>query len=355
MITGRIQNQTLRISQDSLVAGTINYLSAQFEFSDEWNGLIKWAHFSKMGENYDVRLSNDGITAGDNLNLSAGTWAIYIHGDLLENDTVTQRITTDVKTIVVKSTGILDGEPLPISPPSVGEQILAIAQSVRDDADAGLFNGSAGPQGLQGEMGPSGYTPIKGIDYFDGVKGDKGEPGPQGEAGTDASVTAQNITVALGYTPAKPEGAYELIETITLTENVASIVYTQEPDGTPYNFCALMVLLNTSASVLGTSAATIRYYLNDTTYLASYLSGAITSAARYAYQEAWLNRGFWKGEFCAPQTERTYAPNISMLPLNTKVYDSTAYPSIKKINIFSNTGTIPMPVGSKITIYGVRA
>ena len=41
--------------------------------------------------------------------------------------------------------------------------------------------------------GKPGYTPIKGVDYFDGAPG---------KDGTDANVTTENITRALGYTPA---------------------------------------------------------------------------------------------------------------------------------------------------------
>ena len=50
--------------------------------------------------------------------------------------------------------------------------------------------GETGPQGPQGPAGNDGYTPVKGVDYFDG------------KDGSDANVTAQNISSALGYTPA---------------------------------------------------------------------------------------------------------------------------------------------------------
>ena len=49
------------------------------------------------------------------------------------------------------------------------DEIAAIAQSVRDDADAGLFNGAQGPKGDKGDTGPAGadgYTPVRGTDYF---------------------------------------------------------------------------------------------------------------------------------------------------------------------------------------------
>lgn len=47
----------------------------------------------------------------------------------------------------------------PIEQMTIGE-IVAIAQSVRDDADAGMFNGK------DGKDGKDGYTPQKGVDYW---------------------------------------------------------------------------------------------------------------------------------------------------------------------------------------------
>lgn len=70
-----------------------------------------------------------------------------------------------------------------------------IAQSVRDDADAGKFNGAPGPQGdtgPQGIQGPTGNPGPKGdkggaftyedftseqLETLKGPKGDKGDPG----------------------------------------------------------------------------------------------------------------------------------------------------------------------------------
>lgn len=75
--------------------------------------------------------------------------------------------------------------------------------------------GEAGPQGPKGERGLTGEKGdrgergpmgIQGLQGPKGEKGPKGEPGatgPQGAPGSDASVTAENIQSALGYTPVK--------------------------------------------------------------------------------------------------------------------------------------------------------
>lgn len=70
-----------------------------------------------------------------------------------------------------------------------------------DTVQAKLDNGDfVGPAGKNGEQGPKGDTGATGPQ---GPKGDTGPTGPQGAPGSDASVTADNIQAALGYTPVK--------------------------------------------------------------------------------------------------------------------------------------------------------
>ena len=73
----------------------------------------------------------------------------------------------------------------PVEQTTIAE-IAAIAQSVRDDADAGLFDGAQGPEGPIGPAGPKGEQGVqgeKGDVGPQGPKGDKGDAGPQGQQG----------------------------------------------------------------------------------------------------------------------------------------------------------------------------
>ena len=72
------------------------------------------------------------------------------------------------------------------------DEIAAIAQSVRDDADAGRFDGAQGPAGPAGPVGPK------------GEQGDKGDPGPQGPQGPQGERGPQGLTGAEG--PQGPKG-----------------------------------------------------------------------------------------------------------------------------------------------------
>ena len=69
--------------------------------------------------------------------------------------------------------------------------------------------GPQGPKGDTGETGPAGPKGDTGAQGPQGPKGDTGPQGPQGpkgdtgKDGSDATVTAENIQSALGYTPVK--------------------------------------------------------------------------------------------------------------------------------------------------------
>lgn len=78
-------------------------------------------------------------------------------------------------------------------------EIAAIAQSVRDDADAGLFDGAQGPEGPIGPVGP------KGEQGAQGEKGDIGPQGPKGDKGDEGPQGPQGETGPQG--PAGPAGA----------------------------------------------------------------------------------------------------------------------------------------------------
>lgn len=83
--------------------------------------------------------------------------------------------------------------------------------------------GDPGEKGETGAPGPQGEQGQKGDPGVQGPKGEPGEQGPKGDPGSDANVTVANIETALGYKPA--DGAdFELIETITLTEETGYLV-----------------------------------------------------------------------------------------------------------------------------------
>lgn len=158
IIFGSVKGQCLAIKQSLIASGTVNYITADFKFSSEWNGLLKIVNFHGEVDGkvrvFRVELKDNHITQDQGVNLPSGTWRINIVGYNIVDGEMVQRITTAETSIVVTETHLCS-EPFPEFTPSFGETVLAkseeairIAQSVREDADNGKF------------------TPQKGVDYW---------------------------------------------------------------------------------------------------------------------------------------------------------------------------------------------
>lgn len=83
---------------------------------------------------------------------------------------------------------------------SKAEQAQKVAQSVRDDADAGKFNGPQGPKGDTGPIGPVGPQGSTGATGPQGPIGPQGEQGPIGPQGPQGPKGDTGPAVALDTT-----------------------------------------------------------------------------------------------------------------------------------------------------------
>lgn len=136
MIRGKVTGQVLQLAKNTTVSDSKNYISARFVFSLEWLGLTKTVHF-KNGENQaDVTLVDDGITQGRGIDLSAGTWDVWLHGAAYNESTgeLEERITTTSAKLVVFPYQTTTGEPFRGNNASaveieVGKAVVAATQS----------------------------------------------------------------------------------------------------------------------------------------------------------------------------------------------------------------------------------
>ena len=101
MIKFKVQNQTLtRTDSFEPVADSRNYLTAEFEFSDEWKDNIT-AVFTHDGNGYQLRLENGKCTVPWEV-IKAPKFGVSLFcGDL---------ITTNETYVPVKKSGMLGGE-----------------------------------------------------------------------------------------------------------------------------------------------------------------------------------------------------------------------------------------------------
>ena len=142
-----VSGQSLKLYSPAVAADSLNYLTAKVNFTDgDWAGASKWLHFRSGELVYDIELDeNDSVSADKHLNLSIGLWEIYLTGTLGET-----RLTTLPVMLRVYASGLIDA-PLHELPMSVAEQVdfnarqaLLLAQSVKDSADEGKFDGRDG-------------------------------------------------------------------------------------------------------------------------------------------------------------------------------------------------------------------
>lgn len=182
-----------------LAADTENFIRVDFTFSNDWNGLEKTAYFLQNDTVYRVLLKDDKCYIPNVI--QAGVFYLSLSGVSGE-----VRATTNRLKLVLNESIHEEGVDPPDPEPDVYDEILntvketqEIAQSVRDDADSGKFNGEQGPIGPQGYT----YTPavseegviswandgglpnpspvnIKGPQGKQGIQGDQGKQGERG-------------------------------------------------------------------------------------------------------------------------------------------------------------------------------
>ncbi|MCI7728002.1 MAG: hypothetical protein MSH58_12875 [Clostridiales bacterium] len=186
MIKFLVTGQQLKIVTPIVVADTHNYQTASAVFrGSEWEPCSKWAHFIKDGVTYDVPFHSDEITADQSLDLTAGTWQVYIHGNAYDadTDTVTTRITTNTAYLKVEAAEM--ESPFPSVTPSFSETLAAeienalqVASGVRQDAASGAFNGATFKPAVSAS-GDLSWTNDKGLPNPNSVniKGAPGDPG----------------------------------------------------------------------------------------------------------------------------------------------------------------------------------
>lgn len=136
----KVVNQRLYLEPPETAEGTREYLKAEFSFSEEWDGMTKTAFFRGAdGENHPKLLEDDTCTVPAEALTAPGRVGVSVSGTL--GETV---ITTDIKSFSLPAT--LSGGTPSDPEPTVWQQILdkvdetkQIAQSVREDAEAGKF------------------------------------------------------------------------------------------------------------------------------------------------------------------------------------------------------------------------
>ena len=215
-LTFKVDGQYItRTDHEKPVAKCRHLYRAEFEFTgDEWTG-TKTALFANGNKAKSQVLDekNSCEIPWEFFDTDTGTIGLVsvFCGDLT---------TANSASVYIAKSGYVESDASVPPTPDVYQQLIdtanetkEIAQSVRDDADAGKFRGEQGPmgptgpkgeKGERGETGPQGPIGQTGPQGAKGEKGDAGAQGPKGETGPQGEIgktgeSAYQTAVKLGF------------------------------------------------------------------------------------------------------------------------------------------------------------
>lgn len=214
MIICQVTGAAITVAQNELLTtGMVQAVPVQFRFSPQWAALDRTAVFTAgtvsvsclLGEDNQCFIPWECLTrAGEYLRVGVyGTRGEEMvlptvscllgpicTGTQPEENTPTEATPTLVQSLLTKA-----------------EAAVSVADALRTDADAGLFNGRDGKDGTNGKDGKDGQNGAPGETGPQGPKGETGETGPQGPKGDpgEAAITLGSITLtAAGWSTEEP-------------------------------------------------------------------------------------------------------------------------------------------------------
>ena len=214
MIICQVTGAAITVAQNELLTtGMVQAVPVRFCFSPQWAALDRTAVFTAgtvsvsclLGEDNQCFIPWECLTrAGEYLRVGVyGTRGEKMvlptvscllgpicTGTQPEENTPTEATPTLVQSLLTKA-----------------EAAVSVADALRTDADAGLFNGRDGKDGTNGKDGKDGQNGAPGEAGPQGPKGDPGETGPQGSKGDPGETGPQGPKGDPGETgPQGPKG-----------------------------------------------------------------------------------------------------------------------------------------------------
>ena len=198
MIICQVTGAAITVAQNELLTtGMVQAVPVRFCFSPQWAALDRTAVFTAgtvsvsclLGEDNQCFIPWECLTrAGEYLRVGVyGTRGEKMvlptvscllgpicTGTQPEENTPTEATPTLVQSLLTKA-----------------EAAVSVADALRTDADAGLFNGRDGKDGTNGKDGKDGQNGDPGETGPQGPKGDTGETGPQGPKGDPGETGSQ--------------------------------------------------------------------------------------------------------------------------------------------------------------------
>ena len=192
MIYVKVKENGAISAYESTVSDGVKFETIQFAFPEKWAGYTKTELFGN-GENGENAVA---VVLNGDSELCIGEDTCYIPHEVLQAPEFTVAVygiagdsvaTTEQARIAVRQSGYGEGDEPADPTPTEYQQIVqimedtrAVAQSLREDADSGLFKGEKGDRGDRGERGE---------------KGDKGDQGIPGDSTPEYRAIAEQVGI----------------------------------------------------------------------------------------------------------------------------------------------------------------
>ena len=167
---------------------------------------------------------------------------------------------------------------------------------------------------------------------------------------------AQQAQARKNINAEKSKGVYELIETITLTEGVEYIVRTQEPDGTPYAFKAIGVVVQAEVGSVNSGINVVGNY-ESTRLQAGFINAAINDTIKkYGYAQIYPDWGAWTaiGSTAVNGFGWTVTQMTGYSPAQAFSVKESENPYCTQVTLQVSASGATIPTGTTIQIYGAR-
>lgn len=190
IIPVKVKKRVITCKKPMVEDNVLTY-SLELSLDEEWSSfstirIIFYNDSIEVGDSNpkEVLLRKEPVVVPWEVLQQPGNLYLTVKGTNENQVIITKEMDTPIR--VYKAGMAEGGTPLDPTPDLVqliveqATEAKEIAQSVRNDADAGKFNGAAGPQGPPGPQGDPG---LEGSQGPQGLQGPQGEPGPKGDTG----------------------------------------------------------------------------------------------------------------------------------------------------------------------------
>ncbi len=146
-----VESQSVRAygAQTKVVADSINFVTCEFLFSDDWDGMEKVAQFTQDGDTYNQLLDDDGtcMLPGE---IVEGKCVISVFGQIGDE---TVRSTTDSYTLKIYESGfVADGEDSIPPTEDLYSQFVAKVQAAADNVTNMTVSSETGAAGSDADV-----------------------------------------------------------------------------------------------------------------------------------------------------------------------------------------------------------